>query len=232
MAFMVPSPESLFLFHSLLTQGSLMMKHLAVCAAIGAMLTLSASSAQAGNLLSDAGFESGAFVDDGSGLGKWQPFADGSAGNTSEIGASMPRTDVYAAELNLVNANGFAGFFQDIPAVPGVASEWSAWVKDALGNGGAAVEMRIEYRDSVANTEISRTGNLVPTLTTTDYELVTLTDVVPAGADTARVVFAIQSFGTAPPQQIFVDDAYATAPEPTAAVIALLGLAPLARRRR
>lgn len=204
----------------------------AVASLAFALMIAGTNQADAG-LLSDAGFESGAFVDDGSGVGKWQPFADGSAGNTSEIGASMPRTDTYAAELNLVNPNGFAGFFQDVPAVAGADIDWSAWVKDALGNGGAAVEMRIEYRDSVADSEVSRTGNLVPTLTSTEYELVTLSDVVPAGADTARVVFAIQTFGAAPPQSVFVDDAMVnTIPEPaTVAMIGLAGLALAARRR-
>lgn len=202
-----------------------------VTCALAAAVSVVGISAQANNNLVDAGFESGVFVDDGSGAGKWQPFADGSAGNTSEIGMLMPRTDANAAELNLVNPNGFAGFFQDVPAVPGNDAEWSVWVKDTLG-GGSAIEMRIEYRDSVADAEVSRTANLVPTLASTDYELVTLADTVPAGADTARVVFAIQSFGATPPQSVFVDDAYASAPEPTTAILALLGLAPLARRRR
>ncbi|MEO0529003.1 MAG: hypothetical protein AAF266_00350 [Planctomycetota bacterium] len=196
-----------------------------------ALMVAGTQQAIAGNLLTNPGFETAPFVDDGSGVGKWQPFADGSMGNTSEIGSLMPRTGANAAELNLVNANGFAGFFQDIPAVPGFDAEWSVWAKDALGGGGAAIEMRIEYRDSVANSEVSRTGNLVPTLTT-DYELVTLTDTVPAGADTARVVFAVQSFGAAPPISVYVDDAFATAPEPTTAVMAgLAGLALAARRR-
>lgn len=211
------------------------MKHLVCCGLAAALVALCGQTSFAANMLVDAGFESGAFVDDGSGVGKWQPFADGSVGNTSEITSTMPRTGSFSAELDLVNPNGFAGFFQDITAVPGEAAEWSVWAKDTSGSNGQGIEMRIEYRDSVNNVEVSRTGNLVPGALGAQYELITLNDVVPAGADTARVVFAIQSFGAAPPQEIFVDDAYAFAgvPEPTSlALVGLAGLGLAARRRR
>lgn len=206
---------------------------------VGAIATLAVMSMIAGTnqataaLLTNPGFETAPFVEDGFGVGKWAPFSNGSP-NTSEITSTMPRTGANSAELNLIDVNGFAGFFQDVPAVPGADIDWSVWVKDVFGTGGA-IEMRIEYRDTSVDpsVEVSRTANLVPTLTTGEYELVTLSDVIPAGADTARVVFAVQSFGATPPQQFFVDDAMVnTIPEPASiAMIGLAGLALAARRR-
>lgn len=202
-----------------------------VAVAMLAMITATAQDSVA-NPLVDPGFES-AFVDDGSGVGKWQPFAGG-ADNISEQGLTMPRTGAGHANLDLMSDGGFAGFFQDVPAIAGAAIDWSVWAKDNLGNGGGSIEMRIEYRDSVGDTEVSRTPNLVPALASTDYELVTLSDTIPAGADTARVVFAIQSFGVSAPQSVFVDDALVvTIPEPTSiALMGLGGLAIVATRRR
>lgn len=209
------------------------MKHLVILSAAAALLACGVNSTQAA-LLANPGFES-PFVDDGFGAGKWAPFSDGSAGNTSATSTTMPRNGAASGEFNLVNANGFAGVFQDVAAQAGDTIDWSIWAKDLSPAGPAGgVEMRIEFRDTVGNVEISRTGNLVPTLTS-EYSLVTLPAVIPAGADLARVVFATQSFGGAVPAQVFVDDAQVLLngiPEPTTALLALLGLAPLARRRR
>lgn len=210
-----------------------MMKHLMTITAALAVVACSVNATQAA-LLADPGFES-PFVEDGFGVGKWAPFFDGSVGNTSATTATMPRTAAQSAELNLINANGFAGFFQDVAATAGDAIDWSVWAKDTSAAGPAgSVEFRIEFRDAVNDVEISRTANLVPALTS-EYSLVTLSDVIPAGADSARVVFASQSFGAGVPSTVFVDDAQVLLngiPEPTTALLALLGLAPLARRRR
>ena len=92
-------------------------------------------------------------------------------------------------------------------------------------------ELRFEWRDSVGNTEVSRTPNYAPTLTTS-YSQFSLTATAPAGADTARVVYAIQSFGGPATQTVYVDDLSLTIPEPTSLVLALAGLAPFIRRRR
>jgi hypothetical protein len=90
-------------------------------------------------------------------------------------------------------------------------------------------EIRIEFRNSGSNTEVSRTPNLVPAFTQGQYQQWSLPAVVPAGADTARLVYAIQSFGGATTQLLYVDDVSFT-PEP--ASLALLGLGGLTLLRR
>ena len=69
------------------------------------------------------------------------------------------------------------------------------------------VEIRIEWRDSVADIEISRTANLSPSLTGA-YQEFEITSTVPDGADTARLVYAIQSFSVSPLGDVivYVDD--------------------------
>jgi hypothetical protein len=96
-------------------------------------------------------------------------------------------------------------------------------------------ELRIEWRNSGSNTEVSRTPNSTP-VPTSAYSEFGLTAAVPAGADTARLVYAIQSFGPGATDSgiAFVDDvSFAVIPEPS--TMALLGLGTLAlviRRRR
>lgn len=185
--------------------------------------------------LADPGFET-PLVDDGNGVGKWNPFSNGPP-NLSEQGLTMPRTGAGHANLYLENANGFAGFFQDVTnVVAGSPIDWNVWAKENTGENGQGIEMRIEYRDSVNDVEVSRTGNFVPAGLGSQYEQIGFSDVVPAGADVARVVFAIQSFGAGVPQEVFVDDASVSVqqiPEPTTlGLAALAGLAIATRRRR
>lgn len=184
------------------------------------------------NLLTNAGFETAPMVDDGSGVGKWAPFGGAGIGlpTLSEIQSLDPRSGNNHLTLQLDNIpNSFAGVFQDVGGLSaGESVTWSGWTKDNGQDQGGA-EIRIEWRDSVGNTEISRTGNLVPTLTPGVYTQWSLTDVVPVGADTARVVYAIQSFGAGPNQLHYVDDT-SVIPEP--ASLALLGLGGLAMLRR
>jgi hypothetical protein len=96
------------------------------------------------------------------------------------------------------------------------------------------VEIRIEWRDSVNNVEISRTPNLTP-VPTSDYTQFSLTAAVPAGADTARAVYAIQTFSTNPLGNgtVYLDDFSFVIPEPASmALLGLGGLALVGIRRR
>ncbi len=90
---------------------------------------------------------------------------------------------------------------------------------------------RVGWRDSVANSEISRT-QLTASPLGSDYKEFIVASTIPVGADTARLVYAIQSFGGATNQTVFVDDVnFNYVPEPaTASLLALGGLAMLRRR--
>lgn len=188
-------------------------------------------------VLAFPGFEgAGPLVDTGNGVGRWNPFSDGSPGNGFFVSSIAPRSGNESLRLELANGNGFAGVFQDVPVTAGGEITFSGW--NSLQNGvTGGSEIRIEFRDSVGNVEISRTGNLVPAdLNSPTYTEFSLTDTVPAGADTARVVYAIQSFGAGTPQVIHVDDTAVSGsgviPEPTGSVLAALGFFGLAMRRR
>jgi hypothetical protein len=211
----------------------LLMKYLPTSLVSLTFGSLALSSAQA-FVLANPGFESEApLVDDGNGIGKWNAFSDGSVGNQFSNSTVNPRNGAQSLRLEMANADGFAGVFQDVPVLAGGMITYSGWHTLSSGNAGGS-EIRIEFRDSVGNTEVSRTGNLAPVIGDT-YEEFSLIETVPAGADTARVVYAIQSFGAAPPQVVDVDDmsvsGSAVVPEPSASLLALLCVVGFAARR-
>jgi hypothetical protein len=118
----------------------------------------------------------------------------------------MPRTGLKSLELGINNkANAFAGVFQDVVVAAGQAINYSGW--HLVDAGPASIEIRIEWRDSNANSEVDRTGDLTPT-PGSEYEAFSLSEVVPAGANIARVVYAIESIeaGTETTQFVYVDD--------------------------
>ncbi len=188
------------------------------------------------NLLANPSFED-PITDDGPPfVGFWESFSlDGdqfTGGDIARNSTLMPRTGVQSLELIIDNVPGsFAGVFQDVPVSPGDVLTYSVWVK-SLGEPGGS-EARIEWRDSVANTEVSRTSNMDPGAGST-YELFSFDATAPAGADTARITYAIQSFGGALNQQLFLDDFSAViVPEPaTFSLMALAGLMCIGARRR
>ena len=157
-------------------------------------LALSASQASA-NLLANPGFESPITMDGAPFVGFWESF-NGGAGSSAVISTVMPRTGAQHLDGTISNVNNtFAGVFQDVEGlVPGQTGVWSVWQKRTTPLD-LDVEMRIEWRKVGQAAEVARTPNFVPTADITEqYKKFSIAGVVPAGADTARVVWAIQTF--------------------------------------
>lgn len=197
---------------------------------------LCGTQAVAQNLLANPGFEDPITSDGAPFVGFWEGFAGGGA--TSTRGTTMPRNGAGHLSLSIDLNDTFAGAFQDVEGLsPGQLMDFRVWHKSTSVPYNLVSEMRIEWRKVGQAAEISRTPNLnsVPTL---DYSPVSLVAPVPAGADTARVVYAIQSFtnGTLPNVgTVFVDDvSLRIVPEPTTIGlwgIALISWAVACRRR-
>ncbi len=197
------------------------------------VLTAIASTASA-NLIVNGGFEDPVTYDGPPFVGSWEGFS-GSASAGAGNSAAMPRTGAQALDVAIFGeANTFAGVFQDVDGlIAGQTTLFSGWHL-SLGDVGG-IEIRIEWRDSVTDTEIARTANLTPIIGNS-YEEFSLSAIVPTGADTARVVYVLQSFGAGPNQQVFVDDVSfvvdALVPEPTTLGLIGLGGLMLFRLRR
>jgi MYXO-CTERM domain-containing protein len=199
------------------------------------MLVLSASRALAVNLLANPGFEAPVTSDGPPFIGFWEAF-HGDPVSSSNNSTITPRSGQQDLELLINNtANTFAGAFQDVVIVPGTPVTWSGWHRTPSNPLDVGIEFRIEWRNSVSNSEVGRTPNST-TIPTSAYTQFSLTATAPANADIARVVYAIQSFGAFPTHTgtVYVDDVSADAiPEPaTATLIGVLGLGLAAARRR
>jgi hypothetical protein len=186
---------------------------------------LAASQASAANLFVNPGFEDPVTSDGAPFVGFWEAFQGGGA--TSVRDTVMPRNGAGHLALNINNENNtFAGAFQDVVVTPGQLATLSFWHKTTSLPYNLVTEARIEWRNSVSNTEITRTPNV--TLSPTDaYSLISVVDTVPAGADTARAVYAIQSFtngALADLGTVYVDDAsFEVVPEPATFALVSLG---------
>lgn len=202
---------------------------------VGFAFMLLAAQQAAANMLANPSFEDQITSDGAPFVGFWEGFSGG-AGAEAINGTVMPRTGTLHLSLSIFNTdNSFAGAFQDVPGITsGTQYTFSGWHKTPSNPLDLGVEIRIEWRDSVGNSEISRTPNFTP-IPTADYTDFHLTAVAPAGADTARVVYAIQTFGAEPTNNgtVYVDDVSFVIPEPaTASLICVAAAAALALRRR
>jgi hypothetical protein len=189
-------------------------------AAAVAAVSVGASQASA-NLLTDPSFESPITQDGPPFVGSWEGFQGGGA--SAANGSSMPRTGAMEVDLGLTTINTFAGVFQDVPVTPLSPVTFSGWHKAGTAPLSLGTEIRIEWQDATDAHEVSRTPNLTP-VATSDYTQFVLSTSAPANAAFARVVYAIQSFSTAPlgNGKVFIDDFSVTVPEP--ASVCLLGL--------
>lgn len=199
-----------------------------------AVLGLAVASASAQNLLANPSFEDPVNPAAPPFVGQWGSF-NGGPGSGAGNSADSPRTGALSLNMNIVGTdNTFAGAFQDVPGLtPGTNVEFSAWYRTPSNPLDLGFEARIEWRDSVANTEISRTPNFTVAPGSV-YSQFTIPATVPVGADLARVVFAVQTFGPEPTNTgiVYVDDASFVIPEPASlALLAMAGVSALRRRR-
>lgn len=191
-----------------------------------------ASRASAQNLLANPGFEDPITFDGPPFIGSWEGF-NGGAGSSASNSTASPRTGAQNADLSITGvANTFAGVFQDVLVTAGQPLTVGGWQRTP-GAFDVVNEVRIEWRNSVSNTEISRTANQSPALTG-QYAQFSYTFTAPAGADTARFVYAIQSFGggAAHVGTVYLDDMFATVPEPASLSLLGAGALLIIRRRR
>ncbi|MEO0530941.1 MAG: hypothetical protein AAF266_10265 [Planctomycetota bacterium] len=227
-----------------------MIRRLSLFALVACLAT--GSQAAAENILNNGGFESEigfAFPNDGS---NWSGFFGGPGDkfNNSTVstgftdpprnGVPMPRTgdNSYFGEI-VTGSDGFTGIVQTQPAIAGAEYTYDIWAKrDGLFNIGA--EFRLEFSDADGNFTIGQFDLNTPIQDdlTEEYQLFSLTAVAPANTANVTAVIAVQTFvgpddASTAIGSLFVDDASLTfIPEPTAALLACLGLGAMATRRR
>jgi hypothetical protein len=161
-------------------------------------------------------------------VGSWEGF-NGGAGAAAANSTLMPRSGAQHLSLSIINSdNSFAGVFQDVPVTAGLLYTFGGFHMTPSSPFDISAEIRIEWRN--ASSEISRTPNLVPTLTGA-YAPFSLPATAPAGAQFARVVYAVQSFSPEPTNTgtVYVDD-LTLVPEPSSLTL-LAGTALLLVRR-
>lgn len=205
-----------------------------ICIAAAALIcTGLGQSALAQNQFSNPGFEDPITFDGPPFVGSWEGFSSGGPASSGNLSVT-PRSGLQHMGLSITNQpNAFAGAFQDVANLSaGSLVTFSGWLMTTSSPMDVVIEMRIEWRNSVSNVEITRTPNFSP-LPTSTYQLFSLNSTVPAGADTARCVYAIQTFtdGATHNGVVFVDDA-SFVPAPATFTVAMCGMGMMVRRRR
>lgn len=194
----------------------------------------SVSLAGAANLVINEGFESPITADGPPFIGSWEGFNGGGA--TAANTTTLPRTGAQALALTITSTpNTFTGAFQDVGVVTGTEYTFGGWHATTTATLQLGVEVRIEWRNSGGNNEVSRTPNQTPVPSLNAYAPFSFNAVAPAGADIARIVYAVQSFSTAPNGNgvVHLDDvSFAPVPEPSSLGLLAIGAALVARRRR
>jgi hypothetical protein len=184
-------------------------RKLGILTAVALVLAVATQSPAHANLFANPGFEDPVTYDGPPFVGSWEAFNAG-AGSGAGNAAEMPRNGALHLRLVIEGVdNSFAGVFQDVPVVAGQMMVFSGWHMTPSAPLDLGVEMRIEWRNSGSNTEVGRTPNLtVPPVGI--YSQFSLSGTVPAGADLARVVYAVQTFGPEPTNNgvVFVDDVF------------------------
>lgn len=202
------------------------------CIAVAA-LACSSQMASAQNQFSNPGFEDPITFDGPPFVGSWEGFSSGGPASSGNLSVT-PRNGLQHLGLSIIaTPNAFAGAFQDVGGLTaGSLVTFSGWHMTTSSPLDLGIEFRIEWRNSVSNTEITRTPNMT-TIPTGVYTEFSLNSAVPAGADTARCVYAIQTFGGGPTHNgvVFVDDA-SFIPAPTTFALAMGGMGMVSLRRR
>lgn len=188
------------------------------------------------NMLTNPGFEDPITMDGPPFVGFWEGFSGG--GTASATNASdMPHSGAQHLSLSIDDTdNTFAGAFQDVAGItPGMEYTYSGFNLTTTNPLGVGIEVRIEWRDSINDVEIARTPNLSPTVSLNSYSSFMLNAIAPAGSDTARVVYAIETFSIGTTGTVYVDDVDFSLnriiPEPSSAMLLLGGVLVACHRR-
>ena len=222
------------------------------CVVMAVALLCSLVAAQSATAqLVDPGFESVAisFAGDtmpGGSDDFFDAFEGFSGGPNSGVGldTTNPFAGASHATVSIMgDDNSFAGLFGTIAVMPGdMVTAGIYHLTPDTGAFGAGAEFRIEFHNDDNGGEVGRVDNNV--IPGNAYTLNSVSGVVPAGANQARLVYALQTFGGEPDGgasstgTVFLDNAslaVTQVPEPAAlglVGIAVAGLAIFRRRRR